>query len=58
VSFGRQKNLVRRPVRPDGRVNRELRRRAVGKTSLLDAQTARPSFSVRLAKIVAKLFKK
>jgi hypothetical protein len=58
VSFGRQKNLVRRPVRPDGRFTRDIRRRAVGKNSLLDVQSAKPPLSVRLAKMVAKLFKK
>ena len=55
MSFGRQKNLVRRPVRPDGRVNRDLRRRGVRQNTLLDVQSAKPSLSLRLAKMIAKL---
>jgi hypothetical protein len=55
VLFGRQKNLVRRAVRPDGRVNRDLRRRAVGKNTLLDVQSAKPPLSLRLAKMIGKL---
>jgi hypothetical protein len=58
MSFGRQKNLVRRPVRPDGRVNRDLRRRSVGKNTLLDVQSAQPSMSLKIAKMIAKLFGK
>jgi hypothetical protein len=56
VSFGRQKNLVRRAVRPDSRVNRDLRRRGVGKNTLLDLKSAKPSLSLRLAKMIARLF--
>jgi hypothetical protein len=56
VSFGRQKNLVRRAVRPDGRFARETRRRNASKATLLDAGSGPPPLSVRLAKMVAKLF--
>jgi hypothetical protein len=38
VSFGRQKNLARRAVRPDGRFVRENRRKRVGRTTMLDLQ--------------------
>jgi hypothetical protein len=55
VSFGRQKNLVRRPVRPDGRFTRDIRRRAVGKATLLDVGSAKPSLSLRIAKMIARL---
>jgi hypothetical protein len=58
VSFGRQKNLVRRPVRPDGRFTRDIRRRSVGKATLLDVGSAKPSLSLRIAKMIAKLFGK
>jgi len=56
MSFGRQKNLVRRPVRPDGRFARDIRRRAVGKNSLLDVQQGKPSLSMKLAKMIGRLF--
>jgi len=58
VSFGRQKNLVRRPVRPDGRFTRDIRRRAVGKNSLLDVQSAKPPLGLRIAKLVARILGK
>jgi hypothetical protein len=56
VSFGRQKNLVRRPVRPDGRFTRDIRRRAVGKNTLLDVQSAKPSLSLKIARMIGRLF--
>lgn len=34
--FGRQNNLTRRAVRPDGSFNRSLRRRNADRVSLLD----------------------
>ncbi len=48
--FGRQQNLARRAVRPDGRVVRDLRRRSLGKASLLDLRDAkkRPPLVLRL----------
>jgi hypothetical protein len=58
MSFGRQKNLVRRPVRPDGRFTRDIRRRAVGKNTLLDVQSAKPSLSLKIAKLIARLFRR
>jgi hypothetical protein len=42
MSFGRQKNLVRRAVRPDGRFTRDIRRRGNEKASLLDLQGPQP----------------
>jgi hypothetical protein len=56
VSFGRQKNLVRRPVRPDGRFTRDIRRRSVGKNILLDVGSQKQSLGMKLAKLVGKLF--
>jgi len=56
VSFGRQKNLVRRPVRPDGRVNRDLRRRSIGNNILLDVGSKKQSLGMRLMKMVGRLF--
>ena len=56
MSFGRQKNLVRRPVRPDGRFTRDIRRRSVGKATLLDVGSQKQSLGMRLMKIVGKLF--
>ncbi len=53
--FGRQKNLVRRPVRPDGRFTRDIRRRSVGKASLLEVGSAKPTLSMKLTKMIAKL---
>jgi hypothetical protein len=58
VSFGRQKNLVRRPVRPDGRFTRDIRRRSVGKTTLLDVGSQKQTLGMRLVKIIGKLFGK
>jgi len=55
VSFGRQKNLVRRPLRPDGRFTRDIRRRSVKKNTLLDVQSAQPSLSLRIARVIARL---
>jgi hypothetical protein len=55
VLFGRQKNLVRRPVRPDGRFTRDIRRRSVGKASLLEVGSAKPTLSMKLTKMIAKL---
>ncbi len=56
--FGRQKNLTRRPVRPDGRFTRDIRRRSVGKVTLLEVGSQRQSLGTRLAKIVGRLFGK
>jgi hypothetical protein len=55
--FGRQQNLARRAVRPDGRVVRDLRRRSLGKASLLDLhdQTKRPPLMLRLVRGVIHL---
>ena len=58
MSFGRQKNMVRRAIRPDGRFTRDIRRRAVKKNTLLDVQSAKPSLSVKIAKMVARLLGK
>jgi hypothetical protein len=54
VIFGRQKNLVRRPVRPDGRFTREIRRRNAGRASLLDVQSSAPRKPF-LIRIIEKL---
>jgi hypothetical protein len=58
VSFGRQKNLVRRAIRPDGRFTRDVRRRSVGSNSLLEAQSAKPSLSLRFARLLAKILRR
>ncbi len=55
MSFGRQKNLVRRPVRPDGRFTRDIRRRSVGKATLLDIGSQKQSLGTKLAKLIGKL---
>ena len=56
--FGRQNNLTRRAVRPDGRFTRDLRRRKAGReTTLLDivsAPPARPSLLARFAAAVRR----
>ena len=52
--FGRQNNLARRAVRPDGRFTREARRRNAGKSAtLLDIVTAGPPQPTRLARLAA-----
>ncbi len=58
MSFGRQKNMVRRAVRPDGRFTRDIRRRAVGKNTLLDVQSARTPLSLKIARMIARVFGK
>ena len=61
MSFGRQKNLVRRAVRPDGRSLRDTRRRGVGKASLLDAISGGPrppSLMARMFSAIARLFRR
>jgi hypothetical protein len=58
MSFGRQKNLVRRAVRPDGRSLRDVRRRGQGRASLLDAihgGPRPPSLAARVAAAIARL---
>jgi hypothetical protein len=59
MSFGRQKNMVRRAVRPDGRSLRDARRRSVGKASMLDVMQGvapPPSLGARIANTIARLF--
>lgn len=58
--FGRQNNLARRAVRPNGAETRTLRRRSVGKASLLDVHSAKPqpSLLARMARGVASLLGK
>jgi hypothetical protein len=56
MSFGRQKNMVRRAVRPDGRSLRDVRRRGVGKASILDASSRSPSLMSRIAAAIARMF--
>ena len=52
--FGRQNNLARRAVRPDGRINREQRRRNAGRsTTLLDIVTAGPARPSLLSRLKA-----
>lgn len=58
MSFGRQKNMVRRAVRPDGRFTRDIRRRAVRKNTLLDVESTRPSLSLKIARMIGRLFGK
>jgi hypothetical protein len=58
VIFGRQKNLVRRPVRPDGRFTRDIRRRGVGRASLLDLPTARKPLLVRIVGGIVGVFRR
>ncbi len=58
--FGRQNNLTRRAVRPDGRFTRDIRRRNAGKASLLDFTTGGPppraSLPARVMNAVLRLF--
>jgi len=61
MSFGRQKNLVRRAYRPDSRSLRDARRRGVGKASLLDVLSGgdaapRVSLMSRIFGPLARLF--
>jgi hypothetical protein len=59
MSFGRQNNMVRRAVRPDGRSLRDVRRRGVGKASMLDAMQGvapPPSLASRLFHAIGRLF--
>jgi hypothetical protein len=59
--FGRQNNLTRRAVRPDGRMTRDLRRRGAGRATLLDLTTGHappPSLLGRLAATVRRLFRR
>ncbi len=60
VSFGRQKNLVRRAVRPDHRFVRDIRRRGADKASLLDlkGQHHQPPLLNRVVAAVLGWFKK
>jgi hypothetical protein len=51
--FGRQNNLTRRAVRPDGRFTRDLRRRRAGRATLLDFTTGAPPRPSLLGRIVA-----
>ncbi len=56
--FGRQNNLTRRAVRPDGRFTREIRRRGVTRATLLDVANGvppRPTLAGRLAAAVRRL---
>jgi hypothetical protein len=50
--------MVRRAVRPDGRFTRDIRRRAVGKNTLLDVQSARTPLSLKIARMIARVFGK
>jgi hypothetical protein len=59
VQFGRQQNLVRRAVRPHGREVRQLRRRGVGKATLLDVQSqAGVSLWGRMLRRIARLVRR
>ena len=56
--FGRQNNLARRAVRPDGRFTRDIRRRNADRASLLDVHMSGPprrSLLGRLASTVRRL---
>ena len=59
MTFGRQKNVSRRPVRPDAGLVRDLRRgHGRGKASLLELPTGPrpPSLAARMAAAVGRLF--
>ena len=59
--FGRQNNLTRRAVRPDGRFTRDVRRRNADRATLLDIVSAgprRPSWLGRVATAVRRLIKR
>ena len=51
--FGRQNNLTRRAVRPDGRFTRDLRRRNAGRATLLDFTTGGAPHSSLLGRLAA-----
>ena len=54
MNFGRQNNLARRAVRPDGRFTRDLRRRNAGRdATLLDIVSAGPRQPGPLQRLVA-----
>ena len=62
MNFGRQNNLTRRAVRPDGRVTRDMRRRRAGReATLLDVVKSgppRPGLLGRVAAAVRRLLRR
>jgi hypothetical protein len=59
--FGRQNNLTRRAVRPDGQFTRQIRRRNAGKATLLELTAGggpppRTSLPGRLVNAILRLF--
>ncbi len=55
MTFGRQNNLSRRAVRPDGRTLRDTRRRGVGKASLLDVLSGEPAPASGFSRFIAAI---
>ncbi len=59
MNFGRQNNLHRRAVRPDGRFTREVRRRGATRATLLDVANGTPARPPSLlARLVARLLRR
>ncbi len=48
MSFGRQKNMIRRASRPDESFHRNRRRRAVDRTAMLDPSSRKPSLLAQI----------
>jgi len=48
MSFGRQKNMVRRTSRPDESFHRNRRRRAVDRAAMLDPSSHKPSLLMQI----------
>lgn len=52
MSFGRQKNMIRRASRPDESFHRNRRRRAVDRTAMLDPSSRKPSLLVQVLRVL------
>jgi len=57
MSFGRQKNMVRRASRPDESHHRSLRRRSIDRSVMLNSAPRRPSFLERMIRSLARLLR-